>query len=290
MTETFSCEKKYIGNFGDPVWENPTEAMVQAAFDHHGLAFRYNTTEVPADRLADAVAGAKAMGYKGFNCTLPHKVAVIEHLDGLGESAEIMGAVNCVVEREGRYIGENTDGKGFLDSLEPVIDPAGKHVLIFGAGGAARAVSVELALAGASVITVVNRTSERGEELVEMLDQRTQASVAFVGWEGEHEIASDVEIVVNSTSIGLFPDTSRVPVAIGSLRPELVVADIIPNPPVTRFLEEAKAAGCRTIDGMGMLVNQGKIGIEYWTGVVPDTLVMRAALESIFGPTPDGSG
>ena len=283
MTEPFSCEKKYIGNFGNPVWENPTEAMVQAAFDHHGLAFRYNTTEVPADKLADAVAGAKAMGYKGFNCTLPHKVAVIEHLDGLGESAAIMGAVNCVVERDGQYIGENTDGKGFLDSLKPVIDPAGKNVLILGAGGAARAVSVELALAGASVITVVNRTAQRGEELIALLGERTPVSAAFVGWDGDHEIASEVEIVVNTTSIGLFPDNSRVPIAERSLRPELVVADIIPNPPATRFLAEARSAGCTTIDGMGMLVNQGKIGIEYWTGVVPDPSVMRSALESIFG-------
>lgn len=284
MTEPFSCEKHYIGNFGHPVWENPTEVMVQAAFDHHRLAYRYNTTEVPADRLADAVAGAKAMGYKGFNCTLPHKVAVIELLDGLGKSAEIMGAVNCVVEREGRYIGENTDGKGFLDSLTPVIDPAGKRVLILGAGGAARAVSVELALAGASAITIVNRTVQRGEELVAMLGERTETSATFLAWEGDHEIASDVDIVVNSTSIGLFPDPSRVPIALGSLRSELVVADIIPNPPATRFLDEAKTAGCRTIDGMGMLVNQGKIGIEFWTGVVPDTSVMRAALEAIFGP------
>jgi len=284
MTEPFSCEKKYIGNFGDPVWENPTEAMVQAAFDHHGLAYRYNTTEVPADKLAAAVAGARAMGYKGFNCTLPHKVAVIDHLDGLGESAEIMSAVNCVVERGGRYIGENTDGKGFLESLRPVIDPAGKNVLLLGAGGAARAVSVELALAGAAAITVVNRTAKRGEELVAMLGQRTDVAAAFVSWQGDHEIDGDVDIVVNSTSIGLSPDSSRVPIAVESLRPELVVADIIPNPPVTRLLTEAGDAGCKTIDGMGMLVNQGKIGIEYWTGVEPDTSVMRAALQAIFGP------
>ena len=158
-----------------------------------------------------------------------------------------------------------------------------RAVLILGAGGAARAVSVELALAGASTITVVNRTAQRGEELVALLRDRTQVSTTFVGWDGDHEISSDVEIVVNTTSIGLFPDTSRVPIVEGSLRSELIVADIIPNPPATRFLDEARSAGCTTIDGMGMLVNQGKIGIEYWTGVVPDPAVMRAALESIFG-------
>lgn len=282
MSEPFSCEKKYVGNFGQPVWENPTEVMVQAAFDHHDLAFRYITTEVPAENLAAAFAGVKAMGYKGFNCTLPHKVAIIEHLDDLGESAALMGAVNCVVERDGRYVGENTDGKGFLESLTPIIDPAGKRVLIFGAGGAARAVSVELALAGAAAITIVNRTVERGEELVALLNAKTGAPATFLAWNSDHAIPDDVEIVVNSTSIGLFPDTSRVAVDASTLRAGLVVADIIPNPPRTRFLEEADAAGCRTIDGLGMLVNQGKIGIRFWTGVDPDTTVMRAALEAIF--------
>ena len=282
MSKPFTCEKNYVGNFGFPVWENPTEIMVQAAFDHHGLAFRYITTEVPADDLAAAFAGVKAMGYRGFNCTLPHKVAIIEHLDGLGESAALMGAVNCVVERDGRYIGENTDGKGFLESLSPVVDPASKRVLIFGAGGAARAVSVELALAGAASITIVNRTIERGEELVALLNAKTEVPSTLVAWHGDHPIPSDVDIVVNSTSIGLSPDTSRVAVDATTLRPGLLVADIIPNPPRTRLLAEAEAAGCQTIDGLGMLVNQGKLGIQYWTGIEPDTAVMRAALEAIF--------
>ena len=173
MSEPFSCERTYIGCFGDPIWENPTEVMMQAAFDHLGLRYRYVTTHVPAEALADAVRGVKALGFKGFNCTLPHKVAVIEHLDGLGESAAVMGAVNCVVERDGKYFGENTDGKGFLESLRPVADPQGKQVVIFGAGGAARAVSVELALAGAAAITIVNRTAERGTALVALLNDKT---------------------------------------------------------------------------------------------------------------------
>ncbi|NRA95314.1 MAG: shikimate dehydrogenase [Planctomycetes bacterium] len=283
MTEPYSCEKTYVGCFGDPVWENPTEVMMQAALDHHGLPVRYITTLVPANRLADAVRGVKALGFKGFNCTLPHKVAVIEHLDGLGPSAEIMDAVNCVVERDGRYIGENTDGKGFLESLRPVVDPAGKRILIFGAGGAARAVSVETALAGAASITVVNRTPERGEGLVNLLNTRTDVPATFVPWIGDHAVGKDIDVVVNTTSIGLFPDTSRVAVDVKTLHPGLVCADLIPNPPRTRFLQEAEAAGAATLDGLGMLVNQGRIGITYWTGVEPDASVMRAALERIFG-------
>jgi shikimate dehydrogenase len=282
MSEPYTCKKHYIGNFGYPVWENPTEHMVNAAFEHHGLSWKYVTYEVPAGNLKAAFEGVKALGYRGFNCTLPHKVAIIEHLDGLGESAEVMGAVNCVVNRDGKYIGENTDGKGFLESLTPVVDPDGKNVLIFGAGGAARAVSVELALSGATSITIVNRSVDRGKELVELVNSKTQAQATYEPWEGDYAIHGGVDIVVNSTSIGLFPDTSRVAVDVSTLRADLVVADIIPNPPTTAFLIEAEAAGCTTIDGMGMLVNQGKIGIKYWTGVEPDASAMRAALEEIF--------
>ena len=141
---------------------NPTVAMVEAAFLHHGLPWRYINMEVAPADLGTAVRGAKAMGFRGFNCSLPHKVSVIEHLDGLGESAAAMGAVNCVVRRGQELIGENTDGKGFLKSLETSIDPKGKSIVLFGAGGAARAVAVELGLAGARRITVVNRSGGRG--------------------------------------------------------------------------------------------------------------------------------
>src|SRR5262245_37495103 len=126
-----------------PAAENPTVAMIEAAYRHHGLDWRYINCEIAPENLAAAVAGARAMNWAGFNCSLPHKVAVIQHLDGLGQSAEIMGAVNCVVRRGERFIGENTDGKGFLSSLAGVVEPRGKTVVMFGAGGAARAIGVE---------------------------------------------------------------------------------------------------------------------------------------------------
>ncbi len=126
------------GCFAQPVAENPTVAMVEAAYRHHGLDWRYISCEVAPEALGDAVRGARAMGWVGFNCSLPHKVAVIDHLDGLGGSAAIIGAVNCAVRRDGKFIGENTDGKGFVQSLVETVDPTGKSVLLFGAGGAAR--------------------------------------------------------------------------------------------------------------------------------------------------------
>jgi shikimate dehydrogenase len=272
------------GCFAQPVAENPTVAMMEAAFRHHGLHCRYINMDVAPEDLADAVRGAKAQGYIGFNCSLPHKVAVISHLDGLAESARLIGAVNCAVKREGKWIGENTDGKGFLESLLPLVSPAGQHVVLFGSGGAARAIAVELALAGAAQLTVVNRSRERGAELAAHLSAHTPCTASAVEWKGDFRVPPAAGIVINATSIGLFPRVEeRVAVAKDSFRQQMIVADVIPNPPRTRFLTEAEAAGCRTLDGLGMLVNQGAKNIEYWLGISPDKSVMRRALEGVFG-------
>jgi shikimate dehydrogenase len=223
------------------------------------------------------------MGWRGFNLSIPHKVTVIQHLDGLGESAAIMGAVNCAVNREGKFIGENTDGKGFLKSLTAVVDPAGKSVVMFGAGGAARAIGVELALAGAKAITVVNRSASRGEPLVKLLNEKTKTSASLVVWPTAYAIPSGTDIVVNATSIGLGNGNQPLDLDVSSLKPGMVVADVIVDPPDTRFLRDAKAQGCTTIDGLGMLINQGVIGVRYWTGLDADPGVMRKELETIFG-------
>jgi len=284
MQKPLNFKQELTACFGQPVAENPTQVMVEAAYRHHGLGWRYLTIEVAPPDLGDAVRGARAMGFAGFNCTIPHKVSVIAHLDGLGESAALMGAVNCVVRRNGKLIGENTDGKGFVTALKEVVDPRGAHIVMFGAGGAARAIGVELALAGATRLTVVNRSLERGQNLVQLLRQKTQIAAELVIWNDEYRVPPDAQVIVNATSIGLFPDVeARLALDVGTLKPSMVVADVIPNPPKTRLLRDAQAVGCRTIDGLAMLVNQGVIGIEYWTGIRPDAVVMRQALESVFG-------
>ncbi len=270
--------------FGYPVAENPTVVMVEAAYKHHGLAWRYLTIEVPEDKLADAVKGVRAMNFAGFNCTIPHKVNVIQHLDGLGESASVMGAVNCVVRRDGKLIGENTDGKGFVEGLVKLRDPKDTNVVIFGAGGAARAIGVEVALAGAKKITIVNRSEARGQELHKLLSEKVPAEAAFVKWDGDYDIPAGTDIVINATSIGLFPDVdARLALNTDTLTADMVVADVIPNPPKTNLVKDATAKGCKVIDGLEMLVNQGVIGIKYWTGVDADPAVMRKALEEVFG-------
>jgi shikimate dehydrogenase len=257
--------------------------MMEAAYRHHGLDARYLNCEVAPEALGEAVRGARAMGWLGFNCSIPHKVAVLEHLDALTDSATVIGAVNCVVLRDGRLIGENTDGQGFLTSLRTVVDPAEKSLVLFGAGGAARAIAVEAALAGAAGITIVNRDPARGGELVALLNDRTPASAELVVWDSAFTLPEETDILVNATSIGLFPDVGpQLALDLDSLRPGIVVADVIPNPPRTRLIREAEARGCTVLDGLGMLVNQGAIGIKHWTGVDPDPTVMRNTLETLF--------
>ncbi|HSK15666.1 MAG TPA: shikimate dehydrogenase [Gaiellaceae bacterium] len=274
--------QELVALFGRPVDENPTQVMVEAAFRRHGLDWRYLTIEVAPEDLGTAVAGARAMGFRGFHCTLPHKVAVVEHLDRLGESAALIGAVNTVVARDGELVGENTDGRGFLAALQRRVDPPGLRAVVLGAGGAARAIAVELALAGVAEIGVANRTEERGRELSGLVAGLGVAA-RFIPWEGELAVPPRTDVLVNATSIGLHPDVeARVPVARESLRPGLIVADVIPNPPRTRFLCEAADAGCETVDGLEMLVAQGALSVEYWTGVTPDQAVMREALAAIF--------
>ena len=291
MSKELNFKQELTAAFGQPIAGNPTQAMIEAAYRHHRLDWHYLTIEVAAADLGDAVRGARAMGFAGFNCTIPHKVAVIEHLDGLGPSAALMGAVNCVVRRDGRLIGENTDGKGFVETLRGLTDPAGKSVVLFGAGGAARAIGVELALAGATEIIIVNRSEARGRDLVDLLNGDVRDTAApdlraeFIPWRGDFDVPAGTGIVVNATSIGLHPDVdARLALNIDTLEPGMIVTDVIPNPPRTRLVRDAEARGCRVIDGLGMLVAQGVIGVKYWTGVEPDPAVMRAALEEVFGP------
>ena len=272
-----------VGSMSQGAAGNPTVAMIEAAFAHHGLHWRYINMEVAPEDLGTAVRGAKAMGFRGFNCSLPHKVTVIPHLDGLGESAAVMGAVNCVVRRGEKFFGENTDGKGFLKSLQAAVDPQGKSVVLFGAGGAARAIAVELGLAGTKRITIVNRSEARGAELVSLLRDKLTLDAELVVWRGDYAVPAGTDIVINATSIGLYAPEARLALDVASLQPCMVVADVVFNPVRTHFLDAAAARGCLALDGLGMLVNQGLVGVQFWTGITPDAAVMRQALEAAMG-------
>jgi len=273
------------GVFGFPVDENPTVVMIEAAFKALDLHWRYLNLKVPPEDLAAAVKGLRAMGFRGINLTIPHKCDVIQYLDDVAADARIMGAVNTVYIEQGRLIGANTDGKGFLCALndDAHVNPAGKKFMILGAGGAARAITVELALAGAAEIVIVNRNEARGRELVTLLVEHTGARASYQAWSDNLDIPGDVDVLVNATSIGLYPDVEDMPsLDYETIKPGLVVCDVIPNPPRTRFLEAAEARGAVTLDGLGMLVYQGAIAFKLWTGKDAPVEVMKQALAAEF--------
>jgi shikimate dehydrogenase len=273
-----------VGCFATPVAENPTVAMIESAFRHHGMNARYINCEVQPAALGEAARGARAMGWRGFNCSIPHKVAIIAHLDGLGDSAATIGAVNCAVRRGDKWIGENTDGVGFMESLRTLIDVKDRSIVVFGAGGAARAIAVEAALAGARRIVVINRSQARGSELTALINAKTPAKAEFVLWDKTYRASGEDDVFVNATSIGLYPDVEgRVDADLSAVKRDAVVADVIPNPPRTLFLRDAAAQGLRTLDGLGMLVNQGVVSIRHWFGVDVEAGVMRRTLEDLFG-------
>ncbi|MFN2221701.1 MAG: shikimate dehydrogenase [Chloroflexota bacterium] len=286
MAQEVNYKAELVGVFGCPVAENPTIVMQEAAFQALGLNWRYLTVEVRPEDLADAMRGLRAFNMRGINLTIPHKVAVLQYLDDVSPDARLMGAVNTVRRQGNRLVGENTDGKGFLVSLknEARMEPARKNVVVLGAGGASRAITVELALAGAARITVVNRSADRGTALVDLLNQETPTQATFVPWQGVYSMPAGVDLLINATSIGLYPDiTARPQINYDDISPSMVVCDVIPNPPRTPFLAQAEARGAKTLDGLGMLVAQGAIGFKMWTGQDAPEDVMRQALSEAFG-------
>jgi shikimate dehydrogenase len=284
MPADFKAE--LLACFGQPVSENPTGAMQEAAFRELGLNWRYLTVEVPPVRLRDAMLGARAFGMRGLNLTIPHKVAVMEHLDAIAPEAAVIGAVNTVRRDGERLIGENTDGKGFLHGVrvDAGVEPKGKRVVVLGSGGAARAVVTELVLAGVADVLVVNRSHERGEGMVADLVRKTRGPIRFEMWRGHYCVTSDTDILVNATSIGLYPDTEAMPpVDLSAASPGMLVSDAVFNPPETRLLGAARQRGLPTLDGLSMLVYQGAIGFRLWTGQDAPVAVMKQALRAALG-------
>ena len=272
-----------VGVLGYPVAENPTCVMQEAAFAALGLNWRYLTMEVKPENLADAMRGVRALGMRGINLTIPHKVAVMALLDDIASDVKVIGAVNTVYREGDRLIGANTDGKGFLRGLrEAQIDPQGKRVAVLGAGGAARAITFELAFAGVSELIVINRGIERGQQLVTALRKDTSTTVQFVSWSSTYVVPSTIDILVNATSIGLFPNVHEKPdINYDSISSKMVVCDVI-HTPMTPFLKEARDRGAKIVDGLGMLVYQGAIGFKLWTGLDAPVAAMHKALSKAF--------
>ena len=272
------------GVFGDPVDDNPTGVVEEAAFAAKNLNYRYLTIKVLPEDLGKAMDSVKIFDMKGINLTMPHKIKVLPYLDELSPAAEIIGAVNTVIQKEGKLFGENTDGKRFVTALKnsgETLDK--KNVTILGAGGAARAIAVECALNGVAHINIINRSIEKGEELASLIQMKTDSSAKYLNWKNNMAIPSDTDILINATSIGFSPNVTDKPdIDYTSITPEMCVCDVIFNPAETIFLKSAAENGAKTITGLGMLVQQAALNFTLWTGVEAPVDVMEDALKKEF--------
>lgn len=279
-------EKNYraqlTGVFGCPVDENPTGIMQEAAFQAKNLNWRYLNLLVEPGQLKAAFEGLRAMHFGGINLTVPHKVEAMKYVDELSDKARLIGAINTVANRNGILFGDNTDGAGFVEGMRKQgVSLEGKTAVILGAGGASRAISVECALAGCARILIFNRTLSKAEEIAAVVNQNTACKAEAFVWEPGLRIPN-CDILINATSIGLYPDPNAPDICYEDITPDMIVQDIIPNPANTLFLQKAKARGAVTYDGLSMLVEQGAIGFKLWTGEDAPTDVMYAALEKEF--------
>ena len=280
MTKNYRV--KLTGVFGSPIDENPTVVMQEAAFAAQGLNWRYVNFLVEPAGLKAAFEGLRAMQFGGINLTVPHKVEAMKYVDELSDKAKLIGAINTVVNRDGVLYGDNTDGAGFVEGMKKKgISLNGKTAVILGAGGASRASSVECALAGCSRILIVNRTLSKADEIATVVNKNTACKAEALQWETGFRIPQ-CDILINATSIGLYPDPNAPDICYEDIIPDMIVQDIIPNPANTLFLQKAKAQGATTYDGLSMLVEQGAIGFKLWTGEDAPTDVMYAALEREF--------
>jgi shikimate dehydrogenase len=270
------------GVIGDPIKHSKSPVMLNRAFCEAGLNSAYAAFEIPAEKLKDAIYGIRALRFGGMNVTIPHKVDVMAFLDEIDEGAQMIGAVNTIVNQNGKLIGFNTDGIGYVRSLkeETGISIAGKNILLLGAGGAARGIGYALAKEKPAAIWVANRTPERAIGLADDLSLGVDA--AGMGLDGIANIKENVDLVVNTTSSGMNPNIDELPIDPSWFHGGLMVSDLIYNPLETKLLREAKSRGAVTHGGLGMFIYQGAYAFEYWTGKPAPAEAMRKAVEESF--------
>ncbi|CAM3440430.1 shikimate dehydrogenase [Marinicrinis lubricantis] len=281
-TFTIHSETKLFGVFGDPIKHSKSPIMLNRAFRETGYDGVYTALHVKADKLGDAVAGIRAMNFKGANVTIPHKVEVMQYLDEIDDAARFIGAVNTIVNDNGVWKGYNTDGIGYVRSLkeETGIQLSGKQIVVLGAGGAARGVLYALAQEKPARIVIANRTPSKAAELAEHL--QAFAEVEAVQMDELPHILKQADLLINHTPVGMHPNVEDIPIDPDLLTPSMIVSDLIYNPLKTKLLQEAEKRGCTTHGGLGMFIYQGAYAFEYWTGLPAPIKAMReTVLESL---------
>jgi len=290
---------RVVGVLGYPVRHSLSPDMHNAAFDALNMDWCYVPFEVAPDHLEESVRGLAALGVVGVNLTIPHKRAVVAHLEEVRGDAAITGSANTIHFDGDRLIGYSTDGDGFLGALAGLgVDPAGTEAVVLGAGGSAVAIVVALTRAGAARITVANRTHERAEALAELVGSQAGSGtrIATAGWDAESvgEALEGANLLVNTTSVGMKGESQQtLPVPADALGPPMGVYDIVYTPLETSLVRMARERGCRALGGARMLVLQGAISFRIWTGVDPPIEIMenalRAGLERVHGAQGEGA-
>ncbi len=278
-----------LGVFGYPAGHILSPVLHNKAAEVLGMNYHYLSYEVHPDTLEEAVRGAQAMGFRGLTITIPHKVTVAKLMDELSEDARFMGAVNTIVfEEDERLVGHNTDGTGWLQYFEETTGehPEGKKCLVLGAGGAARAIAVKIAQCGAAHIEIRNRTSQKALELARFVEKNFPAvTVNGTGLDDLDATLDGCEIIVNTTSLGMWGDTERVaatPIPADSIPEGCICSDAVYIPPDTEFLKAARNSGAQIVRGTGWLVYQAAAAWKMWTGVdMPTDIVMEAFLKAL---------
>lgn len=276
---------RLVGILGDPIAHTLSPLMQNAAFRAMGLDICYVPLHVKAGDLPAAVEGLRAMSFVGANVTIPHKVAAADLMDNLAESAAVTGAVNTIVSAEGVLTGHNTDGPGFIKSLEEIadLDYGASPVLMAGAGGAARSVAVALASKGVPRLTIVNRTRSTAENLKSLLEDKFPSLQVFLMGPDEDQsgVLAASKLVINATPLGMEGALKRPPLVVDKLSKEHVVCDLVyTKSQETPLLVAAKEKGATILGGLGMLIHQGAAAIHLWTGVQPPIEIMKRAIES----------
>ncbi|GHH97076.1 shikimate dehydrogenase [Neobacillus kokaensis] len=266
--------KKLYAVIGNPIGHSMSPIMHNDLFSFYQIDASYLPFQIKSENLKDAVNGFKAIGIGGFNVTVPHKTDIIPLLDEVDEFAACIGAVNTVVNENGRLKGYNTDGPGFLKGLQVYMpSTAGKKILIVGAGGAARAIYFTLAKEKPAAVDIANRTVEKAESLIAECPYSVTSS-AWTLAEAEGNLAV-YDLIVQTTLIGMAPKMAEQPIDLTNVRKQALVCDIIYNPLQTKFLQDASDRGANIQNGIEMFVYQGALAFEKWTGIFPDVERMR---------------